>query len=175
MALDRLTIQMFKTLEAANGVKSIIKMAKSAATNAPADPEAALALAKLAREYMWVVNHAVVVLDEGEILDEARMERFVRERKAREKAQQEAEPKHPESSASKQQAIPLKETEWQRRKEEINRRLAQPREEPQPKGPRPQRKVDGKVWVTLLDGQRFRVDPDMAALLRGTGKVTLDG
>jgi hypothetical protein len=173
MPLDRLTIQMFKTLEGLHGTKSIIRMAKGANANAPADPKAALELARMAREYMLTVHHMVVVLDEGEILDEARMERYVREQEARERAElaraQERDLRIPPLTGGRK----LGQTEWQKRKDEINRRNALPRETPKPQ--RPAGKSDGKVWVTLLDGQRFRVDPDMAELLRGTGKVMLDG
>lgn len=74
--MDKVVVDLFRSIEKTQGRKAVIAMAKGAPVNAAGDPAAALALAKMAREYLLTEYRLTIVLTEGQVLDEARMERY---------------------------------------------------------------------------------------------------
>jgi len=79
--MDKVTRDLFRSIEKAQGRKAVIAMAKGAPINALADPAASLALARMAREYLLLEYRLTIVLTEGQIVDEQRMERYVEAQK----------------------------------------------------------------------------------------------
>lgn len=76
--MDRLTETLFKSV----GRKAVERMARGVSPLPGADPEqveAALQLAKLARQYLQEKFHLVIIQSEGQILDEVRMEQFLQD------------------------------------------------------------------------------------------------